>query len=83
MDKQYLTHAEAGQQLNPDARPMPSRQLIELLSRALLDEELSDRLFTDPEAIAREFNLPPAETDAIKLLDRRKFEQAVAELRWS
>ncbi|HEX9468224.1 MAG TPA: hypothetical protein VF957_01650 [Bradyrhizobium sp.] len=43
---------------------------------------MSDRLFTDPEAIAREFNLPPAETDAIKLLDRRKFEQAVAELRW-
>ena len=61
---------------------MPSRQLTELLSRALLDEELSDRLFTDPEAVAREFNLAAAETQAIKLLDRRKFEQAVAQLRW-
>jgi hypothetical protein len=61
---------------------MPSRQLTELLSRALLDEELSDRLFTDPEAVAREFNLAAAEAQAIKLLDRRKFEQAVAQLRW-
>jgi hypothetical protein len=68
--------------LDPDARPMPSRQLTELLSRALLDKELCDRLFTDPEAIAREFNLPRAEIPAIKLLDRRKFEQAVADLRW-
>ena len=68
--------------LDPDARHMPSRQLTELLSRALLDEELSDRLFTNPEAVAREFNLAPAEAQAIELLDRRKFEQAVAQLRW-
>lgn len=68
--------------MDPDARPMPSRQLTELLSRALLDEELCDRLFRDPEETAREFNLPHAETEAIKLLDRRKFEQAVAQLRW-
>jgi hypothetical protein len=68
--------------LDPDPRHMPSRQLTELLSRALLDEELCIRLFTHPEAIAREFNLAAAETQAIKLLDRRKFEQAVAQLRW-
>lgn len=68
--------------MDPDPRHMPSRQLTELLSRALLDEELSDRLFTDPEAVAREFNLAAAEAQAIKLLDRRKFEQAVAQLRW-
>ena len=68
--------------MDPDARHMPSRQLTELLSRALLDEELRVRLFTDPEAIAREFDLAPAETRAIKLLDRRKFEHRVARLRW-
>jgi hypothetical protein len=65
-----------------DARPKPSRELTELLSKALLDEQLCDRLFADPEAIAREFNLPPAEAQAIKLLDRRKFETTVAQLRW-
>jgi hypothetical protein len=68
--------------LTTDARPTPSRQLKELLSRALLDHELCDRLFAYPEAIARDFDLPPAEAKAIKLLDRRKFETTVAQLRW-
>lgn len=70
-----------GQQLDPDAKPIPSRQLTELLSGALLDEDLCDRLFADPDAVAREFDLPGAEIQAIKLLDRRKFEQLVARLR--
>lgn len=60
---------------------MPSRQLTELVGRALLDQELRDRLLADPEAIGREFDLAPAEVEAIKLLDRRKFEAAVARLR--
>ena len=67
--------------LDPDIRPMPSRQLIELLGRALLDQELRERLLADPEAIGRDFDLAPAEVKAIKLLDRRKFEAAVALLR--
>jgi hypothetical protein len=68
--------------VDSDARPKPSRELTELLSKALLDEQLCDRLFADPGAIAREFNLPPAEAQAIKLLDRRKFDTTVAQLRW-
>jgi len=68
--------------VDSDARPKPSRELTELLSKALLDKQLCDRLLADPEAIAREFNLPPAEAQAIKLLDRRKFETTVAQLRW-
>jgi hypothetical protein len=65
-----------------DSDPAPSRRLTELISKALLDNELCDRLFADPEAIARDFDLPSAEAQAIKLLDRRKFEQMVARLRW-
>ena len=68
--------------MDTDARPTPSRQLKELLSKALLDQELCDRLFANPEAIAQEFDLLPAEAEAIKLLDRRKFETTVAQLRW-
>jgi hypothetical protein len=68
--------------VDTDARPTPSRQLTELLSRALLDQELCDRLFSDPETTAREFDLPPAEAQAIKLLDRRKFEATITQLRW-
>jgi hypothetical protein len=67
---------------NPDARPVPSRHLTELVGRALLDRELCDRLLADPEAIARAFDLPAAEVQAIKLLDRRTFEAAVVRLRW-
>ena len=67
--------------LDPDARPMPSRQLTELLGRALLDQELRERLLADPDTTGREFDLAPAEVKAIKLLDRRKFEAAVARLR--
>lgn len=74
------TQAKDGK-LDPDSRPLSSRQLTELLSRALLDEELRDRLFAAPEAIAREFSLSGPEAEAIKRLDRRKFEQTVARLR--
>ena len=59
----------------------PSRQLIELLSKALLDVELRDRLFADPEAVAQAFGLGPDETRMIKRLDRQRFEQRVFELR--
>ena len=67
---------------NPDPRPVPSRHLTELIGRALLDRELCDRLFADPEGIARAFDLAAAEAQAIKLLDRRAFEAAIARLRW-
>jgi hypothetical protein len=72
------------QEQNPDsdARSVPSRHLTDLLSRALLDRELCDRLLADPEAVGREFGLEPAEVQALKLLDRQKIESAVAQLRW-
>jgi hypothetical protein len=68
--------------LSPGAKPVSSPQLNELLGKALLDEQLRDRLFTDPEAVAREFNLTGPETEAIKRLDRQKFVQALDRLRW-
>jgi hypothetical protein len=68
--------------LNPHTRPTPSRHLTELIGRALLDRELCNRLLADPETIAREFDLPAADAQAIKLLDRRTFKAAVVRLRW-
>lgn len=68
--------------MTADARPVPSRQLAELLAAALLDEELCDRLFADPETVAREFDLPHEEFQALHLIDRSRFAQAVARLRW-
>jgi hypothetical protein len=67
---------------DPDARPVPSRHLTELIGRALLDRELCDRLLADPEAIARAIDRPAAEAEGLKLLDRRTFEAAILRLRW-
>jgi len=61
--------------------PLPSRGLTELLSKALLDGELCDMLFTDPDRVAQAFALGPVETQAIKRLDRHTFEQRAARLR--
>jgi hypothetical protein len=71
----------AGQNVECETRPVPSRQLIELLAKALLDEELYQRLFDHPGMVAGEFNLSPEEAQAVKLLDRQQFEQLVAQLR--
>jgi hypothetical protein len=68
--------------LAADIKPVPSRNLTELLGRALLDQQLCELLFADPEAIGRAFDLPPSEVEAIKLLDRRKFDATIARLRW-
>ena len=68
--------------MSPGAKPVSSPQLNELLGRALLDEQLRARLFTDPDTVAREFNLTGPETEAIKRLDARKFAQAIDRLRW-
>ena len=62
-------------------RRLPSRQLVELLSRILLDSALRDNFFANPDAIARAFDLGPDETQMIKRLDRQRFEQQVARLR--
>ena len=67
--------------MNTGARRLPSRQLIELLCKALVDEELREKFFAQPDALALEFCLSPAESEAIRMLDRRKFEQAAVRLR--
>lgn len=67
--------------MSDSGRPLPGRQLVELLSKALLDEELCDRLFKEPQAVAQAFGLSANEAQAIKRLDRRAFEQRVALLR--
>lgn len=62
-------------------RRLPSRRLVELLSRALLDSALRDKLFAAPEAVARAFDFGPEETRLVERLDRQRFEQYVAALR--
>jgi hypothetical protein len=67
--------------MSDETARLPSRQLTELLCKALLDSDVRERLFAEPEALAVALALSPAETEAIKRLDRGKFEQRVARLR--
>lgn len=64
-----------------DHPPRARRQLIELISRALLDAELCSRLFEDTEAVARAAGLSDDEVQAVRRLDREKFEQRVVRIR--
>ncbi len=50
-------------------------------AKALLDSELSDRLFADPEATAQVFGLEGNEVHALKRLDRRLLERRMSDLR--
>jgi len=67
--------------LNSDTEQAASPQLTELIARVLLDADLRDRLLADPELIARAFGLTAEEMVALRRLDRRTFEQRVAEIR--
>jgi hypothetical protein len=60
----------------------PPLRLVELLARALLDEGLRNKVFGDPEVLRREWGFSIEETDAIKKVDRKKFERAALRLRW-
>jgi hypothetical protein len=60
----------------------PSRALVELIGRALIDKDLRQRLLTDPQVIGQEFGISSREIEAVKHLDRQKFERAAARLRW-
>jgi hypothetical protein len=67
--------------LNSDTRKPASPQLAELIARALLDADLRSRLLADPEAVAQAFGLTADEGLSLRRLDRRTFEQRVAEIR--
>ena len=64
-----------------DNERLPSRKLVELISRVLLDSELREKLFADPEAFAQAFDLGPDETQMIKRLDRRASSSGSSALR--
>jgi hypothetical protein len=58
----------------------PSRGLIALLGKALTDKDLRSKLFADPDAPAREFDLSEPDAEAIKKLEAAKFEHAATQL---
>ncbi len=72
---------KAGRQIAQRHQEAPSRRLTQLVTNALLDEDLGNKLFADPASLARAFGLTVEETQAIERLDRRTFERWVAHVR--
>jgi hypothetical protein len=54
-------------------------RLTKLVDKALEDEEYANRLFNDPDAIARENNLSDAEIAVVKQMGREQFDTARAD----
>lgn len=58
----------------------PNKGLIELLGRALTDNELREKLLKDPDAIAKRFDLAAKDVEAIGKLDPETLEEAAGKL---
>jgi len=56
------------------------RGLMELLGRALIDPKLRERIYKEPDALAKEYHLTPLDEDALKHLERAKLEEAAGQL---
>ena len=63
----------------PD-RPSGRIGLVALLSHAVTDAEVRSRLFADPEAVAKEFDLNREELIALKGIEQTKIEEAAREM---
>jgi hypothetical protein len=53
---------------------------MELLGRALIDPKLRERIFSDPQGMAKQYQLGPKDVEALQKLDRPKFEEAAGNL---
>jgi hypothetical protein len=53
---------------------------MELIGRALIDPKLRERIYNEPEALAKEYQLAPQDEDALSNMDRAKLEEAAGQL---
>ena len=55
--------------------------LMAILGKAVVDPVFRDRLFKQPDAVADEHKLAPADKAALKTIDRAKIEEAATEMK--
>ena len=56
------------------------RGLMELIGRSLIDPKLRERIYKEPQALAKEYQLAPQDEDALMNMDRAKLEEAASQL---
>lgn len=60
--------------------PPRGRGLMELIGRSLIDPKLRERIYKEPQALAKEYQLAPQDEDALMNMDRAKLEEAASQL---
>jgi hypothetical protein len=55
--------------------------LMAILGKAVVDPVFRERLFKEPDAVANEHKLAPADIAALKSIDRAKIEEAAKEMK--
>jgi hypothetical protein len=61
-------------------QPTQGNGLMELLGRALIDPKVRDQIYSDPDTLAKQYNLGPVDRDALKNLERSKLDEAASQL---
>ncbi len=65
---------------NSEGANLPGKGLIELLGKALTDQELREELLSDPGSVAERFDLTAKDLEAIAKLDVETLEEAAEKL---
>jgi hypothetical protein len=71
---------EGEYQMPESNEPVQKRGFMELVGRAVMDPEIREKLFSDPDSLARQYGLSPGDTEALKGIDRAKLEEAAAQV---
>lgn len=53
-----------------------AKRLLNIAAQALSNNALAERIFRDPEAVAKQYHLSPNETRVLRHMDRRQFQTA-------
>jgi hypothetical protein len=57
------------------------RGLMEILGHAVIDPTFRKKVFEEPDKLAKEYNLSPQDTEALKNIDRAKIEGAASQVK--
>ena len=57
-----------------------TKGLSDVIGRALTDKDERDKLFADPDLVAKQYGLSAKDTESLKKLDKAKFEDAANRL---
>jgi len=61
-------------------QPPEQRGLMELLGKAVLDQDFRKKLFAEPDKMAQQYQLSTQDTEALKKVDPKSLEAAATQM---